>query len=175
MNRILPQNKKIILKSIRIETPLGVMLAIADEEDLYFLEFHDWCGLEREVEILQQELQCDIVSGYTRPLREVEEALSLYFGGKLNQFTTKTNLFGTPFQFDVWSNLCKISYGQTKSYAEIARAIGKPKAYRAVAQACGANRIAIIIPCHRVISTDGSLGGYGGGAARKEWLLQHER
>lgn len=82
---------------------------------------------------------------------------------------------GSPFQTSVWEQLRKIPPGKTCSYADIALALGKPAAYRAVAQANGANQLAIIIPCHRVINSSGELGGYGGGVARKEWLLNHEK
>jgi len=81
---------------------------------------------------------------------------------------------GTPFQVSVWNALLEIPLGATRSYADIARAIGRPEALRAVAQANGANPFAIVIPCHRVINTGGKPGGYGGGLPRKRWLLEHE-
>ena len=84
-------------------------------------------------------------------------------------------MFGSPFQRQVWQVLCGIPYGETRSYAEEAMYMGKPSAYRAVANANGANQLAIIIPCHRVIASDGTLGGYGGGIAVKQWLLEHEK
>ena len=84
-------------------------------------------------------------------------------------------MFGSPFQRQVWQVLCGIPYGETRSYAEEAISMGKPSAYRAVANANGANQLAIIIPCHRVIASDGTLGGYGGGIAVKQWLLEHEK
>ena len=98
-----------------------------------------------------------------------------YFEGKRQDFKTPLFLLGSPFQKRVWEELMKISPGKTRSYAEIAMAIGKPTAYRAVANANGANQLAIVIPCHRVINSNGELGGYGGGIARKKWLIDLEK
>lgn len=97
-----------------------------------------------------------------------------YFKGSRNKFSCKLIMRGTTFQIKVWNELLKISYGKNKSYGDIAKAIDNPKAVRAVGGACGANRIAIIIPCHRVIGSDGKLVGYGGGLDKKSWLLYHE-
>ncbi|MBP1737752.1 MAG: cysteine methyltransferase [Deltaproteobacteria bacterium] len=103
-------------------------------------------------------------------IRQLEE----YFKGARKNFSLKLLLQGTPFQKLVWQRLKKIPYGKLASYGEVARAIGKPNAYRAVGNANNKNPIAIIIPCHRVIGSDGTLVGYGGGLWRKEWLLDHE-
>lgn len=108
----------------------------------------------------------------------VEEALKQleeYFEGKRKDFTVKLILEGTDFQKQVWKQLRKIPYASTASYKDIARAIGNEKAVRAVGGANGRNHIGIIVPCHRVIAHDGSLGGFGGGVWRKEWLLKHEK
>lgn len=94
---------------------------------------------------------------------------------RLHSFTTLLRLLGTPFQKRVWQELLNIPYGETRSYSEIAVSVGRPAAYRAVAQANGANQLAIVVPCHRVINANGDLGGYGGGLSRKEWLLAHEK
>jgi methylated-DNA-[protein]-cysteine S-methyltransferase len=104
-------------------------------------------------------------------IRQLEE----YFKGARKNFSLKLLLQGTPFQKLVWQRLKKIPYGKLASYGEVARAIGKPNAYRAVGNANNKNPIAIIIPCHRVIGSDGTLVGYGGGLWRKEWLLDHEK
>jgi len=101
--------------------------------------------------------------------------LNQYFEDKLQSFQTPLTFLGTPFQKQVWEELLKIPAGETRSYSEIAIAIGRPSAFRAVAQANGANQLALIVPCHRVINADGQLGGYGGGLTRKKWLLDHER
>ncbi len=82
---------------------------------------------------------------------------------------------GSPFQIKVWQELLRIPYGQTRSYTKQAETIGQPTAFRAVASANGANQIAIVIPCHRIINLDGNLGGYGGGIVRKKWLIEHEQ
>ena len=103
-------------------------------------------------------------------IRQLEE----YFKGARKNFSLKLLLQGTPFQKLVWQRLKKIPYGKLASYGEVARANGKPNAYRAVGNANNKNPIAIIIPCHRVIGSDGTLVGYGGGLWRKEWLLDHE-
>ena len=102
------------------------------------------------------------------------DKLKSYFEGKLKKFETPLFLLGSPFQKKVWQALLKIPYGTTRSYAAQAVSMSEPKATRAVANANGANQLAIVIPCHRIINSNGALGGYGGGIARKEWLLQHE-
>ena len=108
-------------------------------------------------------------------VQECANQIDEYFKGNLTKFSLKLQMQGTDFQKTVWRQLTKVTYGQTASYGEIAAAIGKPSASRAVGGANGRNPIAIIVPCHRIIGTDGSLTGYGGGLWRKEWLLRHER
>lgn len=164
-----------ILKASWLDTPLGSMLAIADEKTLYLLEFVDRRGLEREVERLRQKTKTAIIPGETQPIHSIKNELKHYFKGELREFKTPLFLQGSPFQRSVWKELQKIPYGKTCSYSGIAVAIGKPSACRAVAGANGANQFAIIIPCHRVINSDGTLSGYGGGVARKQWLINHEK
>jgi methylated-DNA-[protein]-cysteine S-methyltransferase len=106
--------------------------------------------------------------------RAVREQLDAYFEGGLRAFELPLRMDGTPFQHLVWEGLRAIPYGETVSYAELARRIGRPGASRAVGSANGRNPISIVVPCHRVIAADGTLGGYGGGLDRKEWLLEHE-
>lgn len=108
-------------------------------------------------------------------LKECVNQLDEYFKGKRKEFSLKLKLEGTDFQKLVWNELQKIPYGKTVSYQDIATAIGKKRAVRAVGSANGKNKIAIVIPCHRVISSDGNIGGYGGGVWRKEWLIKHEK
>ena len=108
-------------------------------------------------------------------LKECFGQLDEYFSGELKNFSLTLNPQGTDFQKSVWRQLVKIPFGQTTSYLNIATAIGNKKAIRAVGAANGQNRIPIIIPCHRVIGSDGSLIGFGGGIWRKEWLLRHEK
>jgi len=164
-----------ILKASWVDTPLGHMIAIGDEKNLYLLEFVDRRGLEREIEKLRKKTQSAIIPGSTPPIVSIEKELAQYFSGKLTAFTTPLFYLGSPFQQRVWEELQKIPYGQTRSYSDQANAIGMPTARRAVARANGCNQLAIIIPCHRVINANGELGGYAGGLARKQWLLQHER
>jgi AraC family transcriptional regulator of adaptative response/methylated-DNA-[protein]-cysteine methyltransferase len=169
-------NKQLnVLKASWIDTPLGPMLAIADELSLYLLEFVDRRGLEREVERLRLKTKSAIIPGSTKPIASIEEELNAYFNGQLKNFKTPLNLLGSPFQKMVWDVLTTIPYGETRSYAEQARALGKPNSARAVANANGANQIAIVIPCHRIINSNGDLGGYGGGISRKQWLINHEK
>jgi len=163
------------LKTLSFDTPLGSMLAISDEEALYLLEFADYFRLEREIERLKRRTKATIVAGSTHPIASIQTELKSYFEGQLKEFKTLYYLLGTSFQKMAWTELLHIPYGETRSYAEQAERIGKPSAHRAVANANGANQLAIIIPCHRIISSDGTLGGYGGGIARKKWLLELER
>jgi AraC family transcriptional regulator of adaptative response/methylated-DNA-[protein]-cysteine methyltransferase len=164
-----------ILKSAWLDTKLGCMIAISDEKLLYLLEFVDCKGLEREVERLRLSTESVIISGETSPIDSIKKEIKLYFDGKLKEFKTPLFFLGSPFQKNVWKALEKIPYGQTRSYADISKVIEKPSAFRAVARANGANQIAIVIPCHRVINTGGNLGGYAGGLLRKQWLINHEK
>jgi AraC family transcriptional regulator, regulatory protein of adaptative response / methylated-DNA-[protein]-cysteine methyltransferase len=167
-------NKTIILKASWIDTILGPMIAIADEASLYVLEFVSGKGLERELHHLSRR-GFAIIPGKTLALASITTELKEYFKGTLTQFKTPYRVFGSPFQQQVWQALYQIPYGETRSYAEQSMSLGKPNSYRAVANANGANPLAIIIPCHRVIASDGTLGGYGGGLAVKRWLIEHEK
>ncbi|MEK4969772.1 trifunctional transcriptional activator/DNA repair protein Ada/methylated-DNA--[protein]-cysteine S-methyltransferase [Cytobacillus sp. FSL R7-0696] len=163
-----------ILYANILSTPLGRMISISDEKYLYLLEFVDRRGLEKEIENLRNKQNARILPGYTTINRNLEEQLKLYYAKQLRQFTIPLFLQGTPFQLEVWSLLQKIPYGQTVSYQDIGQLLGSSNYVRAVGNANGANQIAIIIPCHRVIKADGKLGGYGGGIERKEHLLRLE-
>lgn len=164
-----------VLQKSWIDTPLGPMLTVADKEALYLLEFVNRRGLEKEIERLRKKTKRPIIPGKPKPAVQIEEELKEYFSDSIQEFKTPLQLLGSPFQQRVWEELQKIPSGETRSYAEIAKTIGKPSAFRAVARANGANQIAIVIPCHRVINSNGDLGGYGGGIKKKEWLLKHER
>lgn len=163
-----------ILKASWLDTKLGPMLAIANDEALFLLEFVDRRGLEREIERLRIRTKSAIIPGSNNIIKYIEKELTEYFNGQLKYFTTPLKLIGSDFQKKVWETLQQIPVGKTCSYLELAKSIGKPKAFRAVANANGANQLAIIIPCHRVINTNGQLGGYGGGITRKKMLLEHE-
>ena len=164
-----------VLKASWIDTLLGPMIAIADESALYLLEFVDRRGLEKEVECLRKKTKLAIIPGVTKPIDLIKNELDQYFRGELKEFKTPLLFLGSPFQKQVWEELQKIPPGETRSYAEIAISIKRPTASRAVAGANGANQLALIVPCHRVINATGELGGYGGGVIRKKWLLNHEK
>lgn len=163
------------LKSHWLDTPLGPLLAIASDDVLYLLEFVDCRGLDREIERLRQRTKSVIIPGMTAPILSIEQELKDWFDGSLRTFKTPLFLLGSSFQHIVWEVLCRIPYGETRSYLEQAALIERPSACRAVANANGANQLAIVIPCHRIINSNGSLGGYGGGIARKQWLIDHEK
>ncbi|MEO1263529.1 MAG: methylated-DNA--[protein]-cysteine S-methyltransferase [Bacteroidota bacterium] len=158
----------------RIPTPLGPMLAGAVEEGICLLEFTDRRMLETQLLRLKKYLKTETVPGHSPHFHTLTEQLNEYFLGKRKNFDLHFITPGTAFQQKVWDQLLTIPIGSTRSYAEQAKAIGQPKAVRAVARANGDNRLSIIIPCHRVIGSDGKLTGYGGGLWRKEWLLRHE-
>lgn len=166
--------QKNILNISWFDTILGPMLAVSDEEVLYLLEFTDRRGLEKELDRLKQKTKSTILPGETKPITSIKLELDQYYLGKLKKFKTPIHLLGSPFQKQVWQALIEVPYGQTRSYAQQAQNISKPTACRAVANANGANQLAIIVPCHRIINSNGDLGGYGGGIWRKKWLLEHE-
>ncbi len=144
-----------------IDTPIGKMIAAADENGIASLDFMD--------EIIDQ------TSSENPLLISLKQELNEYFEGKRQTFTLPLSPSGTPFQKEVWKRLGTIPYGETITYATEAKVFGNPKAVRAVANANGRNPIAILIPCHRVIASDGGIGGYSGGVWRKEFLLALEK
>jgi len=158
-----------------VETPLGPMLAIAGDEGLELLEFVDRRALEQELTRLRRKLESAIVPGDHPILDRTAIQMGEYFGGTRQQFDLPLRQRGSEFQLRVWRALCDIPYGETRSYGDIARQVGSAGAVRAVGTTNGLNQIAIVVPCHRVIGSDGSLSGYGGGRWRKQWLLDHER
>jgi methylated-DNA-[protein]-cysteine S-methyltransferase len=158
----------------RFETPIGTAMVVTDGEG--FLRFFDWSDHEARLRTLVRRYYgaaVKLVDG-AAPAK-VREALTAYFAGEVDALKDLPwKSAGTSFQMSAWRALCEIPVGQTISYGELARRIGKPKAVRAVGLANGANPIGLIAPCHRVIGADGSLTGYGGGLHRKRWLLEHE-
>jgi AraC family transcriptional regulator of adaptative response/methylated-DNA-[protein]-cysteine methyltransferase len=164
-----------ILNSAWLDTPLGSMLTISDKNSLYLLEFAEKHRLAKEIEHLRIKTKSTIIPGRTAITDSIEEELCSYFLGNLKAFKTPIHMLGSPFQKMVWQELMLIPYGETRSYLAQAETIKKPTAFRAVANANGANPLAIIIPCHRIINSNGKLGGYGGGIARKEWLINTEK
>ena len=158
-----------------IESPVGPLLAGATSEAVCLLEFTDRRMLEKQMETVRKRYACPVVPGKNEFLAQLAEELDEYFAGRLKRFRVPLDFRGTPFQMKVWDGLLKIPYGKTWSYAELASHVGHEGAQRAVGTANGANRIAIVIPCHRVVNTGGKLGGYGGGLWRKQFLLDLER
>ena len=158
-----------------LRTPLGPMIAGATEDGLCLLEFTDRRMLERQLAILGRRFGAPLVPGEHEYLRQTEKELAGYFEGTRQDFEVPTSVVGSDFQQRVWKALQRIPYGHTRSYKELAKAVRSPDAVRAVGQANGMNRIAIVIPCHRVVNADGRLGGYGGGLWRKQRLLGLEK
>ncbi|MET8810821.1 methylated-DNA--[protein]-cysteine S-methyltransferase [Streptomyces sp. NPDC004549] len=152
-----------------VDSPYGPLTLVADADDTL-------CGLYMEG---QRHRPAEETFGprddTLRAFGEAREQLSSYFAGDLTRFTLRLNLGGTPFQQRVWEQLTLIPYGETRSYGQLAAALGNPTASRAVGLANGRNPVGIIVPCHRVIGSTGSLTGYGGGLARKQRLLEFEK
>jgi AraC family transcriptional regulator of adaptative response/methylated-DNA-[protein]-cysteine methyltransferase len=162
------------LARTKIDTPIGSMIAVADDAALYLLEFENRVALRGELRHLERDfgtigLQSNAI------LEMLHARLDDYFAGKSAAFQIPTVQHGTAFEEAVWQALKQIPPGQTRSYGDIAKTIGQPEKSREVGQANGANKISLVVPCHRVIGADGSLMGYGGGLWRKRWLLEHER
>ncbi len=158
-----------------IPTPLGEMVAAAAEQGVCLLEFNDRSSLPRERVELESLIGGPLVPGEHEHLALLRRELEEYFRGELRAFTVPIWTPGTPFQQRVWRRLLGIPYGRTESYERIAIDIGSPGAQRAVGRTNGQNRIAIVVPCHRVVEKSGALRGYGGGLHRKQFLLDLER
>ena len=163
-----------VVKLTRIATPLGPLLAAATEDALRLLEFVDRRQLETQLRRLQKRLPGAFVPGENDLLAETTSQLTAYFAGQRREFDVPLRALGTPFQEQVWEALQAIPCGETRSYGQLARSLGRPTASRAVARANGDNPIAILVPCHRVVGSDGRLTGYGGGLWRKRYLLRLE-
>jgi methylated-DNA-[protein]-cysteine S-methyltransferase len=142
-----------------IKTPLGIAKIVGDEEGISIISI-----------LSEGELSITIPN----ELQEAVSQLQDYFSGKRNYFSFKLNPKGTDFQQKVWQELLKIPFGKTISYLDLAKKLGDAKVIRAAASANGKNPLWIVVPCHRVVGTDGSLTGYAGGLWRKKWLLEHE-
>ena len=166
---------RVVLNTVKITTPLGPMIACATDRGICLLEFSDRIGLESYVNKLTKTLNAVALPGTNQHLDRLQLQLHDYFQGRRRKFELTLFTPGTEFQKNVWKALQDIPYGNTRSYSEQALCINRPKSTRAVASANGKNRIAIVIPCHRVIGKDGNLRGYAGGLNRKEWLLQFEQ
>ena len=150
-----------------------MMIGVTDE-GLCLLEFTDRKMLETQIAVLKKRMGAEMVTGKHPNIDLVSAQLDEYFHGQRKEFDLPLVVPGTEFQQKVWEALIQIPYGITRSYKQQANVVGDIKAVRAVARANGENRISIVIPCHRIIGSDGSIVGYGGGIHRKQWLLKHE-
>lgn len=162
------------LKMSHLSTPLGQLSVLSDAKQLYVVSFSGEAACLKMAARLDPKALEMLSQGETTISRQLKKELKAYFAGTLSTFTVPVSLIGTPFQQSVWRALQKIPYGETKSYAGLSRAIRKPTAFRAVANANGANPLVIVVPCHRVIYENGKLGGFSAGLDRKAWLLAHE-
>jgi AraC family transcriptional regulator of adaptative response/methylated-DNA-[protein]-cysteine methyltransferase len=158
-----------------IDTPMGPMAGGATENGVCLLEFTDRRMFERQIEIIKTRFRCPVVPGENQHIQQLRAELAEYFEGTRHSFAVPLDIRGTEFQERVWRLLLQIPYGQTWSYEELATQAGNPAAVRAVARANGMNRMAILLPCHRVVNKNGELGGYGGGIWRKTNLLNLEK
>jgi len=158
----------------KIQTPLGSMIAVADDAASFLLAFENRGASTGELRRLERDFGLIDLQSNT-VLERLISRLGDYFAGKSADFQIPTVQHGTAFEESVWQALRQIPPGQTRSYGDIAEVVGQPEKSREVGQANGANKISLVVPCHRVIGSDGSLVGYGGGLWRKKWLLDHER
>src|SRR5437588_4443521 len=172
---VVVQQKTLVLGWSSVSSAMGECIVMATEAGVC------WTGtpgatVDDGLAITRRWLQFERVvrGGDIAPLQQAVDELSRYFAGERVQFSCPVDLRGTSFQLSVWRELCRIRYGEARSYGEIACAIGRPNASRAVGAANGANPVAIIVPCHRVIGSNGTLTGYGGGLPTKSWLLSLE-
>jgi AraC family transcriptional regulator of adaptative response/methylated-DNA-[protein]-cysteine methyltransferase len=163
-----------ILTAQWLDTPIGAMLAVVDDAGVHLLEFAERKALPNEIKRLRERVG-PIRFGHHPMLDSLAGELAQYFSGQLTAFTVPVVQKGTAFETSVWDALQQIPVGQTRSYGALAQKMDRPSAVRAVARANGANQVAIIVPCHRVIGADGSMTGYGGKIWRKQWLLNHEQ
>ena len=157
-----------------VSSPLRPMLAVASERGLCLLEFLDRRAIAGAMRDLSVRFGSAIVPGTNEHVARIRTELAEYFSGGRRRFEVALDLRGTTFQRRVWDRLLDIPFGETVSYSRLATELGRPGAVRAVGQANGRNPVAIVVPCHRVVRTDGTLCGYGGGLWRKRWLLDHE-
>ena len=164
-----------VIKVSRVATELGLMLVGATDDKLILLEFVDRRMLPTQIKRIRHRLGAVFVPDRNALTTEADQQLHAYFRGRLRDFDLPLETPGTDFQREVWDALRTIPYGETRSYSELARQVGRPQAVRAVGRANGFNAVAIVVPCHRVVGADGRLVGYGGGVWRKQRLLDLER
>ncbi|MBB6451757.1 O-6-methylguanine DNA methyltransferase [Salirhabdus euzebyi] len=168
-------NKHSLLYISEIETPVGTMTLIGNDMGICQIDF----GTKEEQETklknwAKKHFLCANFETNSEKLVELEKQLQEYFAGERKEFNVPYQFYGTPFQKKVWNALLNIPYGETRSYKDIAHEIKSPKAVRAVGGAVNKNPLSVIVPCHRVIGSNGALVGYNGGLDKKEFLLKHE-
>lgn len=164
-----------VLTTTRLDTPIGPMIAGATDAGLALLEFADPDRLAPQLAAACRWLGGEARDGSHPLLDRIRSELADYFEGRRTAFDVPLDPAGSPFERDAWEALRAIPFGETRTYAEQARAIGRPAAVRAVGRANGRNRLAIVVPCHRVVASGGKLCGYGGGLWRKQFLIDLER
>jgi AraC family transcriptional regulator, regulatory protein of adaptative response / methylated-DNA-[protein]-cysteine methyltransferase len=163
-----------LLMSRRLLTPLGQMIAMADQHGLAFLKFADDADCMQQIETLEQTWHYTQAPGNNSILDQIDDEIACYFSGTIQQFSVPLRLLGSVFQLAVWNAALTIEFGQTRRYAHVARQIERPGASRAVGMAAGKNRLAIVVPCHRIVGANGHLTGYSAGLIRKAFLLNRE-
>jgi len=155
-------------------SPVGLLFVAASPRGLRHVGFMDRKSIKRMIAVFSG-TQTDLEWGASLlELKPVVDSLEGYFCGALDRVDVPLDVEGSPLQIAVWKELSRIPYGETRTYGEIARAIGQPRAARAIGTACNQNPVPIVVPCHRVIGANGALTGYAGGVSRKKWLLKHE-
>ncbi len=153
-----------------MDTPLGEISIGSTKNAICQISYGSESHLFNRLKLKEYEVQ----EGQTKVMQTLKSEFKRYFSGDLKEFTVPLELIGTDFQQSVWNALTTIPFGETRTYTQQTKVIGDLKAIRAVASANGKNPISIVVPCHRVIGSDGSLTGYAGGLDKKKWLLQHE-
>ena len=166
---------KEIINTTTFSTPLGEMFAAASKKGIVMLTFFTPFYIEAKIEVLKKTLNAEVIPANNEIFKALKIQLNEYFEKKRTTFEIPLQLIGSPFQVKCWKELLNIPYGKTISYKEQAIKIGNEKAFRAVANANGQNMIAILVPCHRVIASNGKLSGYTGGVEKKEFLLKLEK
>ena len=164
----------IVIYIHQIDSPLGLLTVGATNKGICLLEFNNEQRIAKHLDQFNKREEVVLINATSDLITQAEEQLKKYFNGELKTFDLQLDMVGTDFQLRVWKELLKVPYGVTRSYKEQAIAVGDLKAIRAVATANGENKISIIIPCHRIIGSDGSLTGYSGGIWRKQKLLELE-
>ncbi len=162
------------LQVAQVPSPLGPLMVAGDAQAVHLVEFWDRRMLETQFAVLEKRLGVVFFPGETEPMRQMRDELAAYFAGNLRRFETPLRFPGSTHQEQVWRALLDVPYGETWTYGQLAASVGRPAAVRAVARAVGENRLAVVLPCHRIVGAGGQLTGYGGGLWRKRFLLALE-